>query len=617
MEAILVVVLTAIAFVAMLLLLATHTGSAGRVTGIPAAIIAVGGLLLYGYGYACTLNNIGLAVVRALLSTCAMFLGRNELSSVAAAPLMQNQWIVFGAWLLHLLALYITAGAAIVAVGTQVLKRLQLWLARRGQMNLIFGVNEDTLALGKQLNREKTQAVVFVGGAEATAFAAGISAAGCVLRRDTDADAGNGKFLNAIGMNRGKRKLTLYALSKDPAANLRYAGRLLETLKAKNIAPEQTRLVILCPEDRAVSQLQVAGDTYGYGYVAAVNEAGLAARLLMRTFPPCDHISFDENACASEDFECLVVGFGQTGQAVLKQLVMNGQFEGSRFRATVFDPSYGRAGGYFADANSQLLQHYEIAFENADGRSGRMYEYLHQQGEKLKYAVICTGSEKVNNEIAQDLCRYFAMQGSAVPVYLCSRQGVCAMDGDGLVKDHHKLYTPSLLGQETLDFRAMILNARYMQDDSKTPLQHWMDCDYFSRESSRASADFAEAMVCAAGKQPGDEWNLTPAQLLNLSKTEHHRWCAFHFCMGYGPMTEEAWNARAEEYRRQVKETGKGTIRISKNTAGRTHACLVSWEELVALGKKEAAVTGKQVDYQAMDTENVLAVPMLLHINSK
>ena len=45
---------------------------------------------------------------------------------------------------------------------------------------------------------------------------------------------------------------------------------------------------------------------------------------------------------------------------------------------------------------------------------------------------------------------------------------------------------------------------------------------------------------------------------------------------------------------------------------GRTHACLVPWEELDALSARENAITGDQVDYKAMDRNNVLALPEIL-----
>ena len=57
----------------------------------------------------------------------------------------------------------------------------------------------------------------------------------------------------------------------------------------------------------------------------------------------------------------------------------------------------------------------------------------------------------------------------------------------------------------------------------------------------------------------------------------------------------------------------KGTLkRIAKNTEGLTHACLVPWEALDALSERENAVTGGSVDYKALDTNNVLAIPDIL-----
>ncbi len=612
MEAILVVFITAILFMNIILLLATRAGKSAKTTGILVAVIALGGLMVYGYGFACTIDFLPMAVLRALLATCYMFLGRNELSAIANAPLLQLEWVQIVAWLIHLLALYITAGTAIVAVGARVVRKLNLWLARRGRLNILYGVSADTLSLGKQLKQNKGESVVFVGGSEACDFENSMDASGCVLRTDANAMAGDQNFLTAVGMNRRRKALTVYALSKDPAANIRYAKKLLSSLQSQKVAVERTRLVILCPEDRAVMQLQVKEGEYGYGYVAAVNEADLAARLLVRSFRPCEHIAFDADACATENFEALVVGFGRTGQAVLKQLIMHGQFEGSHFGATVFDPDYDRGGGYFTDANRELLEQYDIRFISADGRSARLYEHLRKQGNKLRYVVVCTGDQKRNDELAQDICQRFRQMKQNASVYCCSRQGVQAYDADGLVYQQNRLYTPELLGQEQLDNRAMLLNYGYQKDQSRIALQHWMSCDYFSRQSCRASADFVEAMLYAAGKNGIDDWCLTSAQQLNLSKTEHLRWCAFHYCMGYTAMTQAEFDSRGEEYRRQLAETGKPTIRIAKNTADRTHACLCSWEELKLLSQREALYTGLQKDYQIMDTENVMAIPVLL-----
>ena len=82
--------------------------------------------------------------------------------------------------------------------------------------------------------------------------------------------------------------------------------------------------------------------------------------------------------------------------------------------------------------------------------------------------------------------------------------------------------------------------------------------------------------------------------------------------MGFHPMDDETLSQRGEIYLQQLQEQGKATIRIGKDMQKRLHACLVSWDELDALAEKEAAYTGKRVDYKAMDTDNVLALEKLL-----
>ena len=443
-----------------------------------------------------------------------------------------------------------------------------------------------------------------------------IATMGCVLHSDAHALHADGRFLRSVGFRNGSRSLVLYALDKNATANIRYAQRLLDTLELRQIPEEQLRLVILSREEVAVSQLQRTAEQYGYGFVTAIDEPQMAARLLMLKHPPCEAVTFDSEGKACEDFEALLVGFGQIGQAVLKAIVMNGQFEGSRFRLTVFAPDHEKTDGSFVSSFQQLCKEYDISFLDCDARSRQMYEYLAQRKDRLKYAVICTGNEKLNREIAENLTAYAHSLGYGLPVFTCFRNGVAAYDRDGTVAVSHKLYCCELLCSDTLDGMAMVLNHRYHSPSDKTPLQNWMNCDYFSRRSCRASADFVPAMLRAAGKtrqQAAEgQWQLSDSQLENLSKTEHLRWCAFHYCMGFSTMEQAEFDARAEIYLRQQKQEGRSSIRIGKNMTARTHACLIPWDALDLLSEKEAAITGKYVDYKAMDTENVLAIPQLL-----
>lgn len=615
MEAILVMLITLALFLAIILLLAAKPKFAGKLTGAFIVLAAVGGLFFYGYGFAMTTQDIPLAIIRALLSVCGMYVGKMDLGAISAAPGMEQTWVQVLFWVVHLFALYATASAAITTVGAEALRKLRLWLARWGQLNIIYGVSDDTLLLGKRLLAMKRGSVVYVDKKPDAANTAAIAKAGCVLRSDDNALKADRKFMKSVGAHHKNRKISLYAMERDPGDNLQYAAGLLESLPKFGVEAEDTVLVLRGQENSAASELQVLGDRYGYGTVSVVQESSLAARILVQNYPPCDHIAFDGEGKATEDFEALVIGFGQVGQAVLRQLVMNGQFQGSTFRAAVFAPDCNAVNGYFSRSFAQVLQNYDIQFHNGDGRSEELYDHLTQRGEKIKYMAICAGSDKLNQEMAENIAVFCESSNLEIPIYLCTTHAVKKFRLDGRNSQRHNLYNPDILSMEKADKMAMLVNHHYQGDPDRGPKATWRDCDYFSRMSCRASADFIPAMLRMANttaEKVGEKgWDLTPAQLENMSRAEHLRWCAFHYCMGFSPMGEEEYAERADTYIRQ-KAAGEKPLRIGKNMKNRTHACLISWEALVDLSAREEAITGKAVDYQAMDTENVLVIPKLL-----
>lgn len=594
---------TAVVFFIFLLLLAAKPKVSKAVTLGAMTFGGIVGLLIYGCGYMFVTGNFVLAILKAVYSVCRAFVGLNDHSAISAAPFMQIPWVQILCTFAQICSLYATASAIIKSIGANVVKKLRLWLGRRKNLNLIYGTNSNALAFGSQLVAKRNGAVVFVDPQSMPTADAAVSAMGCVLQLDGSAGV---KFLRRIGFT-GRRSITLYALDRDPNKNIRYASQLLTSLEKLKVLPEQTNLVLMGQEESAVSRLQNTPEKYGYGFVTAMNEPQMAARLLMLQYPPCDTVSFHADGCATDDFEALLIGFGQVGQAVLKSLVMNGQFEGSHFKLDVFAKGVSNVDGSFTSQFEAMLNEYDISFHDCDAKSRNMYAHLKSRADKLRYIVISTGDLKDDHEIAADILSYLRHIGHTAGVYSCNRQGVTVYDPDGTVKATHNIYSTDVLCSQKLDQKAMIFNHKYQSDSGKTALQTWMECDYFSRQSCRAAADFVPAMLRAAGKTGLDgDWKLTDSQIENLSKTEHLRWCAFHYCMGFSSMTDAEFDERAEAYRQ-----GKA-IRIGKNMVGRTHACLIPWDALDALSQKESAITGKSVDYKAMDTDNVLAIPQLL-----
>ena len=618
MEYILSALVIVAAFVALTLLPAANPKLSKALSYATLGIGVVGGLLIYGYGYIVLTNNFLLASLKAVLAVCGAFLGNSEYESIAAAPLMQTQWMQIICAIVQICALYATASAVISAIGTQAIKRLRLWLGRNGNLNLIYGINENALNFGKELVANKNGAVVFVFRQPNPSAIAASMDLGCTLQSDASAISADKKFLRRLGFGKGKRKLTLYALDEDSNQNIQYATSLLNTLRGLEISPERTSLVLVGQEEIAVRRLQQTPEKYGYGFVTVVNEPLMAARLLTTKYPPCNVVPFDADGKACKNFEALLIGFGKVGQAVMKTIIMNGQFEGSHFKLDVFAQNINSIDGNFHSQFGNLSEEYTIHFHDNDARSRDMYTYLDQHADTLRYIVIATCDEKSNNEIAEEIISFLNSRGRRIPIYKCGRQSVATYNSNGTIESEQCIYSSDVLCSHELDEKAMIFNHRYQSESGKTALQTWMECDYFSRQSCRAAADFIPAVLRAVGKSAeqviNGDWELSKMQIENLSRTEHLRWCAFHYCMGFTAMDDNEFSQRAELYFQQKEQEGSSAIRIGKNMLNRTHACLIPWEKLDDLSAKESAITGKNIDYKAMDTDNVMAVPQILLI---
>ncbi len=615
-ESIAVILFTASGFLAIVVSLAVKHRFASRIATVTTAAAAIGGFLIYGYGFSQQTDFLLLAVMRAVMGVLGMFLGRNDFSAVSGTPLFQSYVSQFLFWLAHFLALYSTASAALTTIGAGALRRLRLWLACRKDITLLYGVNPDSVSFGKKLIAAGAPSPLYVDDSSASNLANAVAAMGSVLDSEPGAVTPDAHFLKKLRMRPGKKHLTLYALHKDAAQNLRYATALADALKQARIRPQQTSLSIFGAEDADGRHLQAYGEAYGYGSVVTFDDASLAARLLIQEHPPCDSVSFDETGRATEDFEALVIGFGRVAQAVLRHLVMHGQFEGSHFRLAVFAPDCQQVNGWFLSYNYAITKNYDISFHSHDARSAEMYRYLNSQKNSLKYVVVCTGDARLNQEITEEISRYLTRIRCGASVHQCSYQGIVSPSEAGLPPKQKGLYTPEVLCTHKMDRMAMTLNHLYCGDNGLTPEENWLHCDYFSRISSRASADFIPALLRAAGKTPDQalagEWDLSPQLLENLSRTEHLRWCAFHYVMGYDAMDEETFSQRCRQYQAQKASEGHSSLRIGKDSSLRLHACLVPWERLDELSAAENAVTGGNVNYKAMDSNNVLAVPKLL-----
>ena len=177
------------------------------------------------------------------------------------------------------------------------------------------------------------------------------------------------------------------------------------------------------------------------------------------------------------------------------------------------------------------------------------------------------------------------------------------------------IYSRAFLSAEEADRRAILVNAVY-DSAARSDWEKWVACDSFSKMSSRASADYAPAFLRMAHSSReallAGDWRPEGPLLRNLGESEHLRWNAFHFVMGYAPMSRELFEARLAAASERRRAGLPGGPRAAKDAQKRLHACLVPWEELDGLSECERRLTGEEKDYKQLDINNVLALPRLL-----
>ena len=395
------------------------------------------------------------------------------------------------------------------------------------------------------------------------------------------------------------KKLKLYALSDEYDKNIQYALRVSEGLQKLEIPPDKTELVLLGTDEKKGIMFQSGGKQYGYGSVVSFDEYEMAARLLTYKYPLCNAIKFEADGRAIEDVEVLVVGFGRIGHEVLRKVIANGQFEGSRFHATMYDPNCEKRKGFVTSQYPMMFANYNIDFEPQDGRGSQLFKFLEDNARKLKYIVICLKDRDRARAMAIRMLDRLQSLDCQLNVYTCDPKSVRRYSQNVRECATHWVYDSELLYSGELDHYAVELNHRYCGGESAS--DDWKHCGYFDRMSSRASVDYLVPLL----RKTAVNGALTPEQRENLAKSEHRRWCAFHYTFGYDVMDMEEFIRRVKESQAEIRERGKSSIKPTKDPAAMKHVCLVDWDELDEISRTENDITGGSKDYKEYDRGNV------------
>jgi len=599
MSNVVIILVAAAVFLALILWFTVDTKHVRKWTGISFLIAIGGGLIIYGVIDADQFKDMPvIAVLRTVVHVGRMFGNAGDGShdafvAIAGKSIFTSMFY----WLVHFFAYYSVVSALVLAIGKDILKGFRTWLLRFRDIELVFGISDETIKLGEAIGKDGHKSLVFVGNG--TVPESVINRTGALIYDDEEALRANTSFVRRLSLKKGKRRIRVSALSLDDEGNYSYAVNMLKSLKEADISCSNTELVMFARSASLGAELQALNDNYGYGSVKVFERTELAARLLFRKYPIAGAISFDNKGKAIEDVNVLMVGFGPIGQEILRRIVSMGQFYDSSLHVHIFDPSYEKISGFYKARYPGLLDHYDISFEQADARSSVFADYVKKMAGSLKYIIIAPGNEAVGSEIAYGILDILDMCDVGLPVYQCYY--------DKIIRNHQNdecevtnVFDEEILYGTRLDALSKEINHFYYGEGSIT--EQWDRCDYFSRMSCRASADYLSGLLKRLDLTSKDNDELSSDILENLAMSEHLRWMGFHYSMGYQPMTESEISQRKELYKKD------NTVRILKDTKNKHHGCLVPWDELDRLSEFENSITGKNIDYKQMDRENIKAV---------
>lgn len=599
MSNVIIILIAAAVFLALIIWFTVDTEHVKKWTGIAFLVAIGGGLVIYGNIDAAQFSELPpIAVLRTVVHVSRMFGNAGDSAHDSFVKVVgQNIFTSCFYWVVHFFAYYSVISALILVIGKDILRSFRTWLLRFRDVEIIYGIDDNTLRLGEELTKDRRISLIFVGGGNVQDSY--INRTGALVYADPDAMQPTDKFIKRLALKGGSRKIRVSALSRDDEKNYSYALKMMRCLERADVQPANTELVMFARAAFIGNELQALGEKYGYGTVKAFEQTELTARLLMWKYPMSEVMTFDDKARAGKDIDILMVGFGSIGQELLRKIVPVAQFEGSSLHVHIFDSAYEKINGFFTSRYPGLMDNYDIEIEAVDARSRRFADYLKEKADRLSLITVAVGKENLGQEITYGIIDILSDCGVELPVYQCYDDKIVRN------KKREECVTTSVFDKEimygrSLDALSKEINHYYCGEGD--PEEQWKSCDYFSRMSCCASADYLSGLIKRLGLSKVSADSIKGELLENLARCEHLRWMGFHYAMGYLPMTAKERDNRAELYKTDT------SVNIFKDVTKRRHACLIPWEEIDALSEFETAITGTKRDYKQVDRDNVKAV---------
>jgi hypothetical protein len=564
--------------------------------------------------------------LRAIFSAGRLFVLGNDLIEVPESIKEDPAFLLWFSFI-GSSAVFISISILLNLFGKRMITKMEIWLNSSKENHIFIGVNEASLSLAIDIiKKNKKSQVIFIKkidkDEDASLYLQLEESGALIINRESiieslklESEEGifhthnvysDHKNLNKLGLIQKVYKSSshLYFLTSKEEWNMNMARSVLNeidtsVLKQKLVMHIRTNGTDF--EEAFYDSLKEVSKSIQFNLL---NHSEIAARQLIIKHKPIDWIEKDTNkAIAISDFNVMIIGFDQTGNAVLRKLIEYGQFEGSKFKAVVIDKSVQAKKGRFANSFPGIISNFEIDFYETEAGTTVFFELIRQYMNKLDYIVINLGDDALNIQTAMDI-QQLILKNSKKKMKIIAQ----VKNNDS----YKQLFATSLsvnifIFGRTMDiFTEAIVVRGYFEAlakkiheyyNFKKPLhkrKSWEDLSKTEQSSNISEAEHIYVKISMAGLKTDeiiqmnnvDEFknHLGIEKMENLAKGEHMSWNAVLYANG--------WNQW------KLKEIPDES-NIQKDEIRKLHACLVNWEDLKMVGERFSE-NYYQYDYESI-----------------
>lgn len=321
-----------------------------------------------------------------------------------------------------------------------------------------------------------------------------------------------------------------------------------------------------------------------------INE--ISARSYFKNNPLDSYLNRDRDI----QYHLVVIGFGQTGEAITLQAAKTCHYTGSRrFKITVIDSLAAYKEKVFIDEFPNISHVCDISFVQLSvtdpGFTECSFTRICTDARVITRVIICLNDTEINLETAFSMQR--SLQGSDAEIFIriSEEYGLKSLlensknvyPGISTFADYKTICSSEAILNHSLDFIAETIHNDYVQTqkekgmtlDDNSYLCSWDELPEHVRDSNRQQADHIEiklrAANCVLTANPSDTIQLNPDEIEILSMIEHKRWCAERFLAGwvYGEVRDNTrkvhpdllpWESISEEVREKDREAVRNII---------------------------------------------------------